>query len=296
MSSDSYLGKRVEYSGFLKTDNVRGGWAGLWMRVDGPERERLGFDNMRDRGVKGTTDWTPFRIVLDVPESATQICFGCLLIGKGIVWVDELSITSIGPIGQGIPTTDSTAISGSAIGGAYERALAHLINGDADAYRKECHDLLTQIGKIEDSSDANLAAWVLALGPGAAADLEKGIMLAEQAVADDPNDANSLNTLGAVLFRAGQFQKAIETLNKSVELESREGNTWDWLFLAMAHHRSDSPAKARHWLDKAIQWQEQLEKGQFDAPSFARPMRPEIREELEYLTREAAQLIQPKDN
>jgi hypothetical protein len=104
-----YLGKRVRLSGYVKSDGVKN-WAGLWMRVDGPERKTLAFDNMQERPIKGTQDWTECTIVLDVAAEATDISMGLLLAGEGAVWVDDLKIevvsTSVPPTGRsrGKPT------------------------------------------------------------------------------------------------------------------------------------------------------------------------------------------------
>jgi len=88
-----YLGKRVRMSGYVKSDKVTN-WAGLWFRVDGPNNgpnpTSLAFDNMQDRPIKGTTDWTRYEIVLDVPEAAQRLAFGILLAGGGQVWMDDL--------------------------------------------------------------------------------------------------------------------------------------------------------------------------------------------------------------
>jgi hypothetical protein len=86
-----YRGKRVRFSGYVKSENVQSGWAGLWFRLDGPNQgEVLGFDNMQQRPIKGTTDWTRYEIVLDVPNTAAALAFGLLLNGNGQVWMDDL--------------------------------------------------------------------------------------------------------------------------------------------------------------------------------------------------------------
>ena len=84
-------GKRVRYSGYIKTGDVSEGWAGLWWRVDGGDKH-LAFDNMQDRGPKGTTDWTEYVIELDVAEEATNINFGVLMPGSGSAWFDGLRV------------------------------------------------------------------------------------------------------------------------------------------------------------------------------------------------------------
>jgi erythromycin esterase len=83
-------GKRLKLTGYLRTADISRGHAGLWMRVDGPEGKPLAFDNMGDRGVTGTSEWTRYEIVLPVPEDAVGVVFGALHTGDGTVWVDTL--------------------------------------------------------------------------------------------------------------------------------------------------------------------------------------------------------------
>ncbi|HKD28851.1 MAG TPA: hypothetical protein VKC66_23470 [Xanthobacteraceae bacterium] len=83
--ADAYRGKRLRMSASAKSDGVRN-WAGFWMRVDEPKNNAVSFDNMQDRPIKGTTGWTTYKIVLDVPENSSDIAFGLLLDGPGQVW------------------------------------------------------------------------------------------------------------------------------------------------------------------------------------------------------------------
>jgi erythromycin esterase-like protein len=84
-------GKRVHYSGYIKTEGITRGFAGLWWRVDGPSGV-LAFDNMQDRGVTGTTDWKRYDIELPVGADARNINFGAILTGDGSAWFDGLAI------------------------------------------------------------------------------------------------------------------------------------------------------------------------------------------------------------
>jgi hypothetical protein len=91
----AYRNKRMRFSAVVKSENING-WAGLWMRVDGPRRnESLAFDNMQERAVKGTTGWQPYEIVLDVPGEATAIAFGILLHGSGQAWLSEVRFEEV---------------------------------------------------------------------------------------------------------------------------------------------------------------------------------------------------------
>jgi hypothetical protein len=94
-SAVDYRGTRLRLSGEVKTTEVTE-WAGLWMRIDGPSKERMGFDNMSDRGISGSTSWNTYEVVLDVPEHAEAIAFGVLLVGPGEVQIDNLRFDIVG--------------------------------------------------------------------------------------------------------------------------------------------------------------------------------------------------------
>lgn len=92
---EKYLGKRIRLTGYLKTENVKG-YAGFWMRVDKEDSKKpLSFDNMSERGIKGTTDWNQYEVVLNVPEGASNIAFGAILKGTGQLWFDKLNIEEV---------------------------------------------------------------------------------------------------------------------------------------------------------------------------------------------------------
>jgi uncharacterized membrane protein YphA (DoxX/SURF4 family) len=95
-------GKHIKYSGYIRTEAITEGFAGLWWRVDGESRQVLAFDNMEGRGPKGTTPWTRYEISLDVPASATNINFGVLHVGNGTAWFDSLRVEI-----DGKPYTDA---------------------------------------------------------------------------------------------------------------------------------------------------------------------------------------------
>ena len=95
IAPDNYAGRRIRVSCHLRTEDVNA-WAGLWARVDrGRDAAPIAFDNMEDRAIRGTTDWTECVIVLDVGAQATNIAFGVLLSGTGTVWIDGLRFEAV---------------------------------------------------------------------------------------------------------------------------------------------------------------------------------------------------------
>ncbi len=95
IAATNYVGNRVRLSGALKGDAVVG-WAGLWLRVDGEQGRLLAFDNMGDRPICGTTDWTRYDVVLDVDDDARALAFGVLLSGPGAVDISGLRLERVG--------------------------------------------------------------------------------------------------------------------------------------------------------------------------------------------------------
>jgi hypothetical protein len=100
-------GKMVRYTAWIKTENVSNGYAGLWWRVDGEQKDQvLSLDNSiarfidgkpasgngTIRGATGTTDWARYQIELPVPLGARNINFGLLFTGTGAAWFDSLRV------------------------------------------------------------------------------------------------------------------------------------------------------------------------------------------------------------
>lgn len=101
-SARNFLGKRVRFSGFVKTKDVAG-WCGLWMRIDSALSVALKLDNMQNRPIVGTTEWNHYSCVLDVPENAAILNIGILLSGKGQAWLDNVSFQEVD---HNTPTTE----------------------------------------------------------------------------------------------------------------------------------------------------------------------------------------------
>jgi WD40 repeat protein/serine/threonine protein kinase len=133
-------------------------------------------------------------------------------------------------------------------------ALVCLRVGDQAGYRQVCETLLKRVRKSPSTRGAaNNVAWICSLGPDAVGDYAQPLALAKAAVASLPPDAKEerhfvLDTLGAVLCRAGRYQDAIDRLNEGIAASSGEGVGQDWVFLAIAHHRLGHAAEARKWL------------------------------------------------
>src|SRR5262249_15058187 len=110
-----------------------------------------------------------------------------------------------------------------------------------------------------DAAFLNGIAWLLATSADSKArDPSMAVKLATKAIALDPDSNKIPNTLGVAYYRAGNWQDAVEWLNKSMEVR-QGGDSFDWFFLAMAHWQLGHKDEARKWYDKAVAWMEEHE-------------------------------------
>ena len=88
-NANRFKGKKIELRGYIKTENVTGGYAGFWLRIDGTSA----FNNMADQNIHGTTDWKEYSITLPYDdEKAINVNAGALLVGSGKMWFDNLQL------------------------------------------------------------------------------------------------------------------------------------------------------------------------------------------------------------
>ena len=98
-----FSGKNIEMRGFLRTENVTG-YAGLWMRQDnGPEM--LLLENMQRQELKGTHDWSEYKITLPIQAETRSLVFGFLMAGTGKAWADDLQLLVDGKPLWDLPVT-----------------------------------------------------------------------------------------------------------------------------------------------------------------------------------------------
>jgi tetratricopeptide (TPR) repeat protein len=108
--------------------------------------------------------------------------------------------------------------------------------------------------RTDDPAFYNMIAWFLATTIEAKQrQPDRAVELAKKATELAPGDGNIWNTLGVAQYRAGDWQPAIKSFTKSIELR-KGGDETDWFFLAMAHWRLGHKDEARQCYDKAIEW------------------------------------------
>jgi hypothetical protein len=90
-SAEAYRGKTVRLHAWLRLEDADPEDHGqMWLTVARANR-KVGFsDNMDDRPVR-SKEWTPCEITGEIDQDAKFIEFGFMSIGRGRVWVDDVS-------------------------------------------------------------------------------------------------------------------------------------------------------------------------------------------------------------
>jgi tetratricopeptide (TPR) repeat protein len=84
-------------------------------------------------------------------------------------------------------------------------------------------------------------------------DVAKAVRLARAATEAAADQGPYWNTLGVALCGAGEWQEALDALDRSMDLRSG-GDARDWFFVAMAHWHLGRKDAARQWHEKAAAW------------------------------------------
>jgi serine/threonine protein kinase/WD40 repeat protein/tetratricopeptide (TPR) repeat protein len=176
----------------------------------------------------------------------------------------------------------------------FNLAEARAFQGDAAGYRRACTGLLSNFGRYSLSN----VVWNCCLAPGGAADGNVLIRLAEQdrSTAAEQDRLKGWNAegltgartaLGAALYRADKYQEAITVLTENKDVHG----AYDWLFLAMAHHRLGQKRRAEKYLNESLDWIDLYADDSQKGPFFTRGAAWNRRQQLGLLSEEAEKLI-----
>lgn len=89
--ADQYIGGKVTLTGYIKTDNVTDGYAGLILCTYPQVTETT--EEFFPIRINGTTEWTKYEMSMDIqPFRSTKIMVGFFLRGHGKVWADNISV------------------------------------------------------------------------------------------------------------------------------------------------------------------------------------------------------------
>ena len=80
----------------------------------------------------------------------------------------------------------------------------------------------------------------------------EAVRYARRATVAQPQEGNYWNTLGAALYRAGEWEEAKAAFAESMALR-KNGNSFDWFFLSLAEAKLGRTTEARDWYERAVE-------------------------------------------
>ncbi|HEX8200952.1 MAG TPA: hypothetical protein VF590_10715, partial [Isosphaeraceae bacterium] len=132
----------------------------------------------------------------------------------------------------------------------YHHALALLVAGDTDGYRRARAAALEWYGRTTDPDDAYHVARACVLSPEALVAPDTPVHLAELTPAQGDKPWGNY-VLGLACYRAGQFDRAVRNLQEA-EASSWHARAVTWPVLAMAHHRLGHGQEAQRWMTRTL--------------------------------------------
>jgi tetratricopeptide (TPR) repeat protein len=122
--------------------------------------------------------------------------------------------------------------------------------------------------RFEMSNTLNNLAWLLATYPDSTRhEPDAAVAYARRAVELAPESGNDWNTLGVAYYRAGKWQDAKSSLERSINLRMG-GDSFDWFFLSLVQHKLGRPEEARQWYEKAMHWYHENRRGDPELERF----------------------------
>lgn len=93
VDATEYRGKKMRLRGMLATSGVTAG-SSMSVSVFGKTQRPMTLASGPATALSGTNAWTPFDIVVTVPQSAQSIAIDLMLIGSGTAWISNLSLAN----------------------------------------------------------------------------------------------------------------------------------------------------------------------------------------------------------
>ena len=176
----------------------------------------------------------------------------------------------------------------------YELAMLALADGqNSDSYQSACQQMLAEFADSTEPDAVSFTGWTCALAPGALQDYGPAIDSMRKGLGQHPDHPEILRSLGALQFRAGLCQQAIESLTPLISpgetaAEAKSSTAYPLFFLAMAQHQAGDATTGKETLTQAVTLAHR-ELSNHDSLAWNRKLT------LELLRDEAVALIGPVD-
>lgn len=199
---------------------------------------------------------TAFRLGLDDPAARLEAhrCAGYIAV-KNNDWNGAAS--AFGAAGELAPNDAVLACF---------QAVALAAAGNLDEYRRTCRAMVDRFENTTNPVQAGNVLIACTLKSDAIADPARLLRLAD---VGDRAWHLGFWVRGGVYYRAGKYEECVRTFVTAAK--HYRPRTWEWAFLAMAHHRLGHDEEARNCLREATRWIKDADRQMETEPSDVRP-------------------------
>ncbi len=85
-------GRQVRFSGYIRSEAITEGYAGLLLFAFRANGSFAAGVDMFENGITGTTPWTRYEVVIDIPTDPQRVVLGAELTGSGTAWFDHFEL------------------------------------------------------------------------------------------------------------------------------------------------------------------------------------------------------------
>lgn len=153
------------------------------------------------------------------------------------------------------PTLEMPPLAQLRLTDPYLAILRKLAARDDEAWQRAAKPLFQNAAHRLTPDQANDLVWTLSLLPKGVPNREQSVHLAQQALNATvaPQKHLVLNTLGAALYRAGEYKEAVARLEEAMKSPGGAGLFQNWAFLAMAQQKLGRRDQARQSLFQLLE-------------------------------------------
>ena len=160
----------------------------------------------------------------------------------------------------------------------YRAALLSLALDDMERYRQLSQRMVASFSDSKQPQECHFTGWTCALAPDTLEDYSAVLSIVQRAVERDPENQQYLTALGAVRMRAGQYEKALDSLNRANTTANSENtsNAYAAYFRSMTLAHLGRTTEFQKALDAANELAERELNDESNPPAWNRKLTLEI--------------------
>jgi tetratricopeptide (TPR) repeat protein len=125
--------------------------------------------------------------------------------------------------------------------------------GKMDEYQHWCRQMERVYRSDHSIENLNAYAWIAGIGPCSGTDWQQIVQYFKQG-GEKAKEANCVNTLALIEYRAGQYKNALKLCNEGIKNSLKINAPFDWIIAGMCHAKLSDLEGAGSMMAKIQEW------------------------------------------